>query len=54
MPMALAAIVMLLGAAVIARTIAAGVGGGLGLLLGGLMLLGGALRLYLVGPWRKG
>lgn len=36
-----------LGAAVIARTAAAGVGGGLGFLLGGLLLLGGALRLYL-------
>ena len=31
----------------IARTVAAGVGGGLGLLLGGLLVLGGVLRLYL-------
>jgi hypothetical protein len=30
-----------------------GVGGGLGLLIGGLMILGGALRLYMVGPWRR-
>jgi hypothetical protein len=51
---ALAVLVMALGAAVIGRTIAAGVGGGLGLLLGGLLLLGGALRLYMVGPWRRG
>ena len=35
-----------LGVAVIAQTVAAGVGGGLGLLLGGLMVVGGALRLY--------
>jgi len=51
---ALAVLVMGLGAAVIARTIALGVGGGLGLLLGGLLLAGGALRLYMVGPWRRG
>lgn len=36
-----------LGAAVIVRTVAAGVGGGLGLLLGGVLLLLGAARLYL-------
>jgi hypothetical protein len=36
-----------LGVAVIVRTIAAGVGGGLGLLLGGLLVLAGGLRLYL-------
>ena len=36
-----------LGAAVIARTVAAGIGGGLGLLLGGLLVLAGAARLYL-------
>lgn len=36
-----------LGVAVIARTIAAGVGGGLGLLLGALLVLAGGLRLYL-------
>jgi hypothetical protein len=36
-----------LGAAVIARTVQAGVGGGLGLLLGGLLVLAGGLRLYL-------
>jgi hypothetical protein len=38
---------IVLGLAVIARTIAAGVGGGLGLLLGCLLVLAGGLRLYL-------
>jgi hypothetical protein len=38
---------IVLGLAVIARTVAAGVGGGLGLLLGGLLVLAGGLRLYL-------
>jgi hypothetical protein len=36
-----------LGAAVIVRTILAGVGGGLGLLLGVLLIAAGAGRLYL-------
>jgi hypothetical protein len=43
----IAAGTIILGFAVIARTVAAGVGGGLGLLLGGLLVLAGALRLYL-------
>ena len=51
-PVALAVLVVVLGVAVVARTLAAGVGGGLGLLLGGLMILGGALRIYLLRPWR--
>ena len=51
-PVALAAAVVVLGIAVVARTVAAGVGGGLGLLLGGLMILGGALRIYLLRSWR--
>jgi len=51
-PVALAVVVVILGVAVVARTVAAGVGGGLGLLLGGLMILGGALRIYLLRPWR--
>ena len=38
---------VLLGLAVIARTVEAGVGGGLGLLLGSLFVLAGSLRLYL-------
>jgi hypothetical protein len=42
-----AVILIVLGATVIARTIAAGVGGGLGLLLGALLLAAGAGRLYL-------
>jgi hypothetical protein len=37
-----------LGVALIARTIEAGVGGGLGLVLGGLALVAGVLRLYLL------
>ena len=53
-PVALAVLVVVLGLAVVARTVAAGVGGGLGLLLVGLMILGGALRLYLLRPWRGG
>jgi hypothetical protein len=52
--MALAVVVVVLGVAIVARTVAAGVGGGLGLLLGGLMILGGALRIYLLRPWRGG
>jgi hypothetical protein len=36
-----------LGVTAIVRTVQAGVGGGLGLLLGGLLVLAGVLRLYL-------
>jgi hypothetical protein len=36
-----------LGVAVIARTVAAGIGGGLGLVLGGMLVAAGALRFYL-------
>jgi hypothetical protein len=36
-----------LGIAVIARTVAAGIGGGLGLVLGGMLVAAGALRFYL-------
>lgn len=43
----LAAVMVLLGLAVIVRTVAAGVGGGLGLLMGGLLVAAGLLRLYL-------
>ena len=41
------AVLIVLGIAVIVRTIVAGVGGGLGLLLGVLFVLAGGLRLYL-------
>lgn len=43
----LAWLLVVLGAIVIVRTVAGGVGGGLGLLLGALLLLAGGLRLYL-------
>ena len=49
----LAGVVVLLGLAVIARTLALGVGGGLGLLIGGVLVIGGGLRLYLLRPWRR-
>jgi hypothetical protein len=45
--LALAVVLVVLGLAVIARTVAEGVGGGLGLLLGGLLVVAGALRLYM-------
>ena len=41
-------LVVLLGVAIVIRTISLGVGGGLGLLIGGLLIVGGALRLWLV------
>jgi hypothetical protein len=44
---AISILLIFLGLVVVARTIQLGVGGGLGLLLGGLLVLGGALRLYL-------
>jgi hypothetical protein len=40
-------VLFILGAAVIVRTFAEGVGGGVGLLLGALLMLAGSLRLYL-------
>ena len=43
----LSIVLVVLGLAVIARTLAAGVGGGLGLLLGGMLVAAGALRFYL-------
>lgn len=43
----LSAVLIVLGLAIIVRTVAAGVGGGLGLLLGALFMLAGGLRLYL-------
>lgn len=47
MTVALAWLMIALGVAVLVRTLAAGVGGGLGLLLGALLVLAGVLRLYL-------
>ena len=40
-------VVIALGIALVVRTIAAGVGGGLGIVVGALLILAGALRLYL-------
>jgi hypothetical protein len=40
-------LLVLLGLAIIVRTVAAGVGGGLGLLIGALFIVAGGLRLYL-------
>ena len=40
-------VLVLVGMAIIVRTIAAGVGGGLGLLIGALFILAGGLRVYL-------
>lgn len=45
----LSLLLVLLGLAVIARTAAEGVGGGLGILLGAVLAAAGALRLYLGG-----
>jgi hypothetical protein len=43
----LSGVLVLLGLAIIVRTVAAGVGGGLGLLFGVMLVLAGGLRLYL-------
>ncbi len=45
------AIILLLGIAMIVRTLAEGVGGGMGLLLGALFVVAGAGRLLLT--WRS-
>lgn len=44
---ALSGLLVALGVAIIIQTIAAGLGGGLGLLIGVLFILAGGLRLYL-------
>ena len=44
---AISIVLVVLGLVVIARTIQAGVGGGLGLIMGTLLVAAGALRLYL-------
>ena len=43
----LSVLMIALGIGILVRTVAAGVGGGLGILLGALLILAGALRLYL-------
>jgi hypothetical protein len=52
--MAFSVLIVGIGVAIVVRTIALGVGGGLGLLIGGLLVLGGVLRLYMVSAWRRG
>ncbi len=47
-PVLLSLLLAGMGVAIVVRTLALGVGGGLGLLIGGLLAVGGALRLYLV------
>lgn len=54
MRVALAWLLIVLGVIVLVRTVAAGVGGGLGLILGALLLLAGVLRLYLNRSLRRG
>jgi hypothetical protein len=44
---ALSVILIVLGIGLIVRTIADGIGGGLGLFLGALLIVAGVLRLYL-------
>lgn len=43
----LSALLVVLGVVVVGRTLTAGIGGGLGLLLGALLIAAGAARLYL-------
>jgi hypothetical protein len=43
----LSGMLVVLGAAIVVRTLAAGTGGGLGLLIGSLFVVVGAARLYL-------
>jgi hypothetical protein len=47
LPRALAVLTIALGIGIAIRTIAGGVGGGLGFLLAALLILAGAMRLYL-------
>lgn len=49
MTRALALLLIVLGLAVVVRTLAEGVGGGLGLLVGALLVVVGAGRLYIAG-----
>ena len=51
----LSLLLVVLGVVVVVRTISLGVGGGLGLILGGLMIAAGVLRLWMAGgAWRRG
>jgi hypothetical protein len=43
----LSGLLVVLGLVIVIQTLAAGVGGGLGLLIGALFILAGAARLYL-------
>jgi hypothetical protein len=47
LPRVLPLLVIGLGIAIVIRTIALGVGGGVGLMVGALLILAGVLRLYL-------
>ena len=43
----LSGLIVALGAAIIVRTLAGGIGGGLGLLIGALFIVAGAARIFL-------
>jgi hypothetical protein len=43
----LSGLLIVLGVAIVVRTVVAGVGGGLGLVIGALFVLAGGLRIYL-------
>ena len=43
----LSSLLVVLGAAIVVRSLAEGIGGGFGLLVGALFILAGAARLYL-------
>jgi hypothetical protein len=45
--LALSGLLVVLGAAIVVRTLVEDVGGGLGLLIGAMFMLAGGLRLYL-------
>jgi hypothetical protein len=49
MRIAMPLVILALGLAIVGRTIAAGIGGGVGLLLGSLFVLVGAARLFVAG-----
>lgn len=49
MRIALPLVIVALGLAIVGRTIAAGIGGGVGIMLGFLFVLVGAARLYVAG-----